>query len=351
MKSLAVGLSLGLAGAASAQVHIHDESCGTQLTPDGARIALERQSAGFYEPVARPETAARVAIAIHIVRTSAGTGGIDPAQIDQAIEDANQHFDPIIEFCALEEIDYIDSDFWYTFAPGASYDTLRQINPVHGAINVYFAPVTPGLCGISSFSFGGVQGIVMNNNCTGLPSNPSTFSHELGHYFDLFHTHETAFGLECTAGTNSRLAGDLVTDTPADPTLGSNNVDPNSCAFTAMIPGPCPEDPNYDPQPDNLMSYSLKTCRDMFTLEQKDRALSTLANARIELDLNACSGVVVCYPDCDQSTGVGVLDVFDFLCFQDSFVAGAPYSDCDNSGTHDVFDFLCFQDAFANGCP
>jgi len=345
-KRLAFGLSFVCAASAVAQ---HEE-CGTHLTREMVRTALQRQQAGFYNPVAARETAAQVPIAVHIVRSSAGTGGIDPAQIDQAIQDANAHYAPIMEFCIIGETNYIDSDFWYTFAPGASYDTLRQINPVAGAINVYFAPVTPGLCGISSFSFTGVQGIVMNNNCTGLPSNPSTFSHELGHYFDLFHTHETAFGLECTSGVNSRLSGDLVTDTPADPTLGTN-VDPNTCEFLPMIPGPCPEDPDYDPQTDNLMSYSTKTCRDMFTLEQKDRALSTLANARMELDLNACSGSVTCYADCDPSSGAGVLDIFDFLCFQDAFTTNSPYADCDNSGTFDVFDFLCFQDAFTTGCP
>jgi hypothetical protein len=62
-----------------------------------------------------------------------------------------------------------------------------------------------------------------------------------------------------------------------------------------------------------------------------------------------------CYADCDTSTGAGVLDVFDFLCFQDLFVAGDPYAcDCDTgsgAGVCDVFDFLCFQDAFVAGCP
>jgi hypothetical protein len=62
-----------------------------------------------------------------------------------------------------------------------------------------------------------------------------------------------------------------------------------------------------------------------------------------------------CYPDCDQSTGSGVLDVFDFLCFQDAFVSADPYAcACDLStgaGVCDVFDFLCFQDAFVSGCP
>jgi hypothetical protein len=58
-----------------------------------------------------------------------------------------------------------------------------------------------------------------------------------------------------------------------------------------------------------------------------------------------------CYPDCDQSTGPGNLDIFDFLCFQDAFITNDPYADCDNNSIFDVFDFLCFQDAFTNGCP
>jgi len=58
-----------------------------------------------------------------------------------------------------------------------------------------------------------------------------------------------------------------------------------------------------------------------------------------------------CYPDCDPSSGKGVLDIFDFLCFQDAFVQGDPYAcDCDTPGVCDILDFLCFQDAFAAGC-
>ena len=60
----------------------------------------------------------------------------------------------------------------------------------------------------------------------------------------------------------------------------------------------------------------------------------------------------ICYADCDQSTGAGVLDIFDFLCFQNSFVLGEPYAcDCDPDPACDIFDFLCFQNAFVAGCP
>lgn len=62
-----------------------------------------------------------------------------------------------------------------------------------------------------------------------------------------------------------------------------------------------------------------------------------------------------CYADCDVSTGMGVLDIFDFLCFQTRFAKGDAYAcSCDLStglNVCDVFDFLCFQMRFVEGCP
>lgn len=60
-----------------------------------------------------------------------------------------------------------------------------------------------------------------------------------------------------------------------------------------------------------------------------------------------------CYPDCDTSTGLGILDIFDFLCFLNHFNTGAPYAcDCKvtGPGVCDIWDFLCFQNEFAKGC-
>lgn len=52
--------------------------------------------------------------------------------------------------------------------------------------------------------------------------------------------------------------------------------------------------------------------------------------------------------DCDRS---GQLDFFDFLCFQEAFVTGAPYADFDGDGELTFFDFLGFQLLFCCGCP
>jgi predicted outer membrane repeat protein len=62
-----------------------------------------------------------------------------------------------------------------------------------------------------------------------------------------------------------------------------------------------------------------------------------------------------CYADLDQSTGVGVLDLFDFLRFQTLFVVNDPLAcQVDRStgnGVCDIFDFLAFQSEFSAGCP
>jgi hypothetical protein len=62
-----------------------------------------------------------------------------------------------------------------------------------------------------------------------------------------------------------------------------------------------------------------------------------------------------CYADCDTSTGKNTIDIFDFICFQNSFINASRYAcDCDTStgsGVCDIFDFLCFQTAFIAGCP
>jgi hypothetical protein len=88
---------------------------------------------------------------------------------------------------------------------------------------------------------------------------------------------------------------------------------------------------------------------------------------------NACGMVVsqpailsvgqVCYANCDQSTVPPILNVNDFTCFINQFVAGMSlphaqqtghYANCDQSTWPPVLnvnDFTCFLNAFAAGCP
>ena len=80
----------------------------------------------------------------------------------------------------------------------------------------------------------------------------------------------------------------------------------------------------------------------------------TVVDDRVVSARIARYGPASCYPDCDRSTGTGILDIFDFLCFGNRFAANDPYAcDCDTStglGVCDIFDFLCFGNAFSAGC-
>jgi hypothetical protein len=63
---------------------------------------------------------------------------------------------------------------------------------------------------------------------------------------------------------------------------------------------------------------------------------------------------VVCYANCDGSTGSPVLNVADFTCFLQRFAAQDPYANCDNSTSIpalNVGDFTCFLQKYAAGCP
>jgi len=60
-----------------------------------------------------------------------------------------------------------------------------------------------------------------------------------------------------------------------------------------------------------------------------------------------------CYANCDGSTIAPILNVSDFICFQNLYAAGDPNANCDGSTIPpilNVSDFICFQSMYAAGC-
>lgn len=337
------------------------QECGTILTPDEGAVMAQREQSGVYQLRSGAGGIGGgnwvVPFTFHVVRRSDGTGGLSQDRLDQAVIDANiAYADANIEFCQPGPTVYIDSDaFYFDINTMAEINALRTTNPVPDTINVYFSPNLAyeggGLCGISAFTTSSVQAIAMLNDCTATDTNHSTFAHEVGHYFDLYHTHEPFFGDECVDGSNCAVAGDLICDTPADPVLGSHNVD-DFCNYFGTEFDFCTFD-FYDPDPTNLMSYSRKWCRDNFTPMQLSRAAATLVNFRPELALATCPLVGA---DCGDFDGDGDVDTTDFgvfgQCFGGAFnppaatcPAGAD-ADCDDDGDVDSADFAIFSQNF-----
>jgi hypothetical protein len=71
-------------------------------------------------------------------------------------------------------------------------------------------------------------------------------------------------------------------------------------------------------------------------------------------DPELAPGTVDCFANCDGSTTAPVLNVNDFICFQNLFATGRIDANCDESTAAPVLninDFICFQNKFAQGCP
>ena len=284
--------------------------CPLSPTPDDVEAEHELRAQGAYDlPADRGVGILYVQLAWHVVRRADGTGALSEERITQAIADANWAFEPAgIQFCRAGETDFIDSDFYFNqITTLAAINQLRRVNVVPNTINIYAVEAVSyeggPIGGISSFTSSTVQGIVMRNSHIGVADNRSTVPHEIGHYFNLYHTHETSFGNECAHGGNCATAGDLLCDTPADPVLGPNSVS-NSCIYFAGEPDGCGG--IFNPDTRNHMSYSVRTCRDHFSPQQHAKARATLVNIRHSYIVEVCPEI--CLGD---ATFDGVVDLVD----------------------------------------
>jgi len=260
------------------------DECGTRILPEQVPDMLELQSKGMYEPGPRERYVLSVPLTVHIVRRSNGTGGIAQGNIDSSLADANSRWLPTgTQFLQSGATRFIDSDSFYNSTnTQAKIDQLRNTDTIANTINTYFVPnladSTGTLCGQGTFTTTAAsQGVVIDNSCTHDSGNTSTFAHELGHFFDLYHTHESSFGLECPDESNCGTAGDLLCDTAADPDLTGNL---QACTYNGTATRCGGE--TFSPDPANLMSYG-GACRLYFTNGQCTRALGTLVNLRSNL--------------------------------------------------------------------
>ena len=219
-----------------------------------------------------------VPVQIHIIRTSSGTGGISSADALAAFDRLNEYYiDASIHFYQCSAINYIDNSIYYDYTKSQK-TALDSAYAVSNVVNIYVANTVSNssgyICGHAEFP-GGLDFVMQSTSCM---KNGSTLAHEMGHYFSLFHTHETAFGNEAVNGFDCVFQGDEICDTPADPQLTSSNFSNAGCNYYGTV-----GDENgaqYDPMVNNLMSYASKECRTVFTLGQTVRILSALQLSR-----------------------------------------------------------------------
>jgi len=219
-----------------------------------------------------------IPIKAHIIRQSNGSGGLSLADLNKALVQTNSFYiNSNIQFylCGSSP-HYIDNSTYYDL-DNSEENALCSANDVNNAINVYFA---------NSISFGSllVAGYAYfpgNSNTTNRifiqsssASDSRTMPHELGHYFNLYHTFQGSTSTPISdrelvtrsysSGANCQTMGDLLCDTPSDPygrsqdstqVIGCNYVGNAKDAHGQL----------FSPSLSNIMSYYPVSCGNIFT--------------------------------------------------------------------------------------
>lgn len=279
------GIVLGLQMQARSQ-----DTCGTYISPNlpSEIFAPYGDPANLVQYRRTEMTDPPLRLAIHIVTDSEGNGGLSQSALDSAIDKLNEEFAEAYMSFSIYRQDVISDDAFVSVT-GGELDALRSTHTVPGAINVYFVPQLVGHSGISTPSWAESQGIVIAN----AEAATSTTPHEMGHYFDLFHTHHDNGIRENIprypdACSNSNVAADGLDDTPADRGLldqGAYHVNPQTCTFAAWKPwgtDGCGRS-DWGPLVSNLMSWAPDHCRNDFSQMQIDKMNRTLEVERAEL--------------------------------------------------------------------
>jgi PKD repeat protein len=136
-------------------------------------------------------------------------------------------------------------------------------------LNIYVVRIINGnVGGYSSFPSGPADedGVVVRHSLFGNTGTASsklgrTTTHELGHWFGLYHTFNNGCGIDlCTDG-------DFVCDTPPQSKPNYNCNTENTCSNDI---------PDIDDQTANYMNYTPDVCKNMFTEGQRKRIDATL---------------------------------------------------------------------------
>jgi Secretion system C-terminal sorting domain len=231
-----------------------------------------------------------------------GNGGQTPAQIEEAMGYLDRAFNKFEIYFLMDcNIEYIKSNpcSAYLMVQDPGYGTCISGADASNAINVYLFPDhfgnnTVGAAGALGY-ISTKLGIIGKIDTITDPSLSTVrsllFAHEMGHCFGLYHTHyltgQSFEGVgncngdpECVDGWNGAFAGDIVTDTPADPNLSPN---PNGSNYSDVTLATCSWDIikteftinctglQYAPDASNIMSYSWIQCYRGFSPNQGRR--------------------------------------------------------------------------------
>jgi hypothetical protein len=267
---------------------VFGQVCGTPHPTNPTVYSQEK-----INPQARGSSSALcIDVFFHIVRNTNGTNAFNTPNLNAIVNDLNEFYSPHNIIINNVGSGFINNTNFVNIDNDTEATNLGQINNRSDAINYY---IVQTLWNVNGGFITGTANSIPSNNLVIRSDRvlTSTSAHELGHCLNLLHTHETARGVEAINSSNCSSAGDLVCDTPADPRLGTHNVNVNCEYFGGG---------GFNPLTNNIMSYSRGYCRDEFTNGQGQRMRNAIYSESIlqNITSNSCASISevnnVCYP-------------------------------------------------------
>lgn len=228
-----------------------------------------------------PQVNRTLTITVFVVEDSNGQPDVTSTEINTAISTLNQNFNPIGLSFKIDNISYIANFQLDTIFMGQNEQLLEKSYSEKNIINVYlvsglYDQNQADVCGFTYMPPSQNGSVYIKKGCL----MGSSLSHQIGHFFDLFHTHETIFGLELVSRSgNCSTAGDRCCDTQADPDL-EGIVNANCIYFGTAKDA---DNAFYTPSTKNMMSFSNDNCRCFFSNTQYLRIIYALNNFRTYL--------------------------------------------------------------------
>jgi len=255
--------------------------CGTHVSKSQKGLEATYTSVQALSTQSVPQINRTISISVFVVKEK-DTKPFDEATLPVIITSLNQFFTPIalnFSFCSIQHIDNFQFD---VLDANTNAKDLRIQYSESNTINLYLVSSITDVSGLSVSGFTFMPGDT-GKNCIFMTKSEisgSSLAHQLGHFFNLYHTYETTYGNEIPDEITCSTTGDRCCDTNASPDLNIQGMVKN-CIY---IGNEKISNQFYNPSTKNMMSLVGNGCNcDFFSKTQFLRMVYALNNFRNDL--------------------------------------------------------------------
>lgn len=231
-----------------------------------------------------PQLNKTLTIKVYLVKNKLNDAGVTDEAIQLAIDKLNIYFKPIALSFKICDIIQVSNYKFDNLSASGNETELTTLFSEKNTINLY---LTTSVADKSGNPVSGYTYMPADNKNYIFVSKASiagtTLAHLVGHFLNLYHTHETALSIkkELVVRTDSICSstGDKCCDTEADP--GLNGLVDSECIYVGKL-----KDSSgafYQPKPKNLMALSIDACRCYYTNTQYLRVAHALKHLKKNL--------------------------------------------------------------------